>query len=199
MGAYSPAPALTDKMCEQVMAEIMIPTAKAMKAEGHPFKGALYAGLMITEKGPQLIEFNVRFGDPECQVILFRLKSDLLTALMATINGTLGKIELDWEDRVALSVVMATKGYPGSYKKGTEIKKLEEAGSNQDVFIFHAGTVANDGKTLATGGRVLNVTSLGNTVSEARNKAYRAIKNIDWKEGFYRTDIGWRAIDREKG
>ena len=199
MGAYSPAPVMTDEMCTRVMDEIMTPTVKAMKAEGHLFKGILYAGIMITEKGPQLIEFNVRFGDPECQVILFRLKSDLVPAILATIDKTLDRVELDWEDRVAMTVVMAAKGYPEAYEKGTEIRNLEDAAFDPDLFIFHAGTTAKDGKTFATGGRVLNVTALGKSVSEARDKAYAAIEKINWPEGFYRSDIGWRAIEREKG
>lgn len=196
MGAYSPAPVLTDTMKERVMNEIMIPAVKAMAAEGLLFKGVLYAGLMITDKGPELIEFNVRFGDPECQVILFRLKSDLVPALLASIDGTLDQITLDWHDDVALSVVYAAVGYPKSYDKGTEIKGLGELNS-EDVFVFHAGTKKDGGKILATGGRVLNITARGQSVSEAREKAYQAIKKIDWAQGFYRNDIGWRAIARK--
>ena len=199
MGAYSPAPVMTGEMCDRVMNEIMIPTVKAMKAEGAPFKGVLYAGLMITDKGPQLIEFNVRFGDPECQVILFRLLSDLVPALLASIDGTLDRINLEWTDKIAITVVMAAKGYPGSYEKGTEIKNLAQAGEGADVHIFHAGTAAKDGKILATGGRVLNVTALGNTVTDARDAAYATVDKVDWPGGFWRNDIGWRAIQREKG
>lgn len=196
MGAYSPAPVMTDEMCERVMAEIIRPSVKAMAAEGYPFKGVLYAGLMITKKGPELIEYNVRFGDPECQVILFRLKSDIVPALLASIDGTLDQINLDWHNDVALSVVYAAKGYPGSYEKGTEIKGLGGLNSEQ-VFVFHAGTKKDGEKILATGGRVLNITARGKTVSAAKDKAYEAIKKIDWPEGFYRRDIGWRAIERE--
>ncbi|MEE8294409.1 MAG: phosphoribosylamine--glycine ligase, partial [Sphingomonadales bacterium] len=196
MGAYSPAPVMTGAMCDQVMIDIIRPSVKAMAAEGHPFKGVLYAGLMITEKGPQLIEYNVRFGDPECQVILFRLKSDLVPAMLASIDGTLDQIELEWHEDVALTVVYATKGYPGSYEKGTEIKGLNDLNS-EDVFVFHAGTKKEGEKILSVGGRVLDITARGESVSEARDKAYQAIEKINWPEGFYRTDIGWRAIERE--
>lgn len=196
MGAYSPAPVMTDEMCERVMAEIIKPSVEAMAKEGYPFKGVLYAGLMITKKGPELIEYNVRFGDPECQVILFRLKSDLVPAILASIDGTLDQITLNWHDDIALTLVYATDGYPGPYQKGTEIKGLEGLNS-EDVFVFHAGTKKENGKTLATGGRVLNITARGKSVSEARDKAYGAINKIDWPEGFYRNDIGWRAIERE--
>jgi len=198
MGAYSPAPVMTEEMCSRVMDEIMIPTVKAMTAEGAAFKGVLYAGLMVTEKGPELIEFNCRFGDPECQVILFRLISDLVPALLASIEGTLDKISLDWHDQVAMAVVMAAKGYPGQYEKGTPIQGLKDASSGENIHIFHAGTAIKDGRIIATGGRVLNITARGNTVTKARDLAYQAIVKIDWKNGFYRKDIGWRAIEREK-
>ena len=199
MGAYSPAPVMTDKMCDMVMEEIIKPTVAAMDAEGHTYKGVLYAGLMITDSGPQLIEYNCRFGDPESQVILFRLESDLVPAMLATIDGTLDKIKLNWSPGVAMTVVMAAKGYPVSYEKGTVIRGLRAAGKPDDVFIFHAGTAREGDRIIATGGRVLNVTTRGKTVSEARDKAYAAISRIDWPEGFYRSDIGWRAIEREKG
>ncbi len=198
MGAYSPAPVMTEEMCSRVMDEIMIPTVKAMTAEGAAFKGVLYAGLMITEKGPELIEFNCRFGDPECQVILFRLVSDLVPALLASIEGTLDQISLDWHDQVAMAVVMAAKGYPGHYEKGTPIQGLKDASSGENIHIFHAGTAIKDGRIVAIGGRVLNITARGNTVTKARDLAYQAIAKIDWKNGFYRKDIGWRAIEREK-
>ena len=198
MGAYSPAPVMTEEMCSRVMDEIMIPTVKAMTVEGAVFKGVLYAGLMITEKGPELIEFNCRFGDPECQVILFRLISDLVPALLASIDGTLNKISLDWHDQVAMAVVMAAKGYPGQYEKGTPIQGLKDASSGENIHIFHAGTAIKDGRIIATGGRVLNITARGNTVTKARDLAYQAVEKIDWENGFYRKDIGWRAIEREK-
>ncbi|MCH7806973.1 MAG: phosphoribosylamine--glycine ligase [Proteobacteria bacterium] len=199
MGAYSPAPVMTKAMCNRVMEEIIQPAVAAMDAEGYSYKGVLYAGLMITDSGPQLIEFNCRFGDPECQVILFRLESDLVPAMLATIDGTLDKIKFNWSPGVAMAVVMAARGYPASYQKGTVIRGLQAAEKPDDVFIFHAGTARKDGKILATGGRVLNVTALGKTVTDARDRAYAAIEKIDWPEGFCRSDIGWRAIERENG
>ncbi len=199
MGAYSPAPVMTKAMCNRVMEEIIKPAVAAMDAEGHSYRGVRYAGLMITDSGPQLIEFNCRFGDPECQVILFRLESDLVPAMRAAIGGTLDKIKFNWSPRVAMTVVMAAKGYPASYQKGTVIRGLRAAGKPDDVFIFHAGTARKDGEILVTGGRVLNVTALGKTVTDSRDRAYAAIEKIDWPEGFCRSDIGWRAIEREKG
>jgi phosphoribosylamine--glycine ligase len=197
MGAYSPAPVMTAALCNRTMKEIINPTVKAMKDRGIPYKGVLYAGLMITEKGPQLIEYNVRFGDPECQVLMMRLKSDLLTALNATVDGCLEETELQWHDMCALTVVMATRGYPGSYNNGSVIKGLDDAGQLPSIQIFHAGTSRMNGNVIATGGRVLNITASGQSIAEARDNAYRAVEKIDWPEGMYRTDIGWRAIERE--
>ncbi|MDA0305091.1 MAG: phosphoribosylamine--glycine ligase [Proteobacteria bacterium] len=194
MGAYSPAPVIDAKMSQQVMDTIITPTIEGMAAEGAPYKGVLYAGLMMTEKGPQLIEYNVRFGDPECQPMMMRLKSDLLDLLMACAEGRLAKAKLEWRKEAALSVVMATQGYPGHYGKGSEIKGLEKAAALKDVEIFHAGTREEDGRILANAGRVLNVTALGKTVAEAQKRAYKAVGLIDWPEGFCRSDIGWRAI-----
>jgi phosphoribosylamine--glycine ligase len=194
MGAYSPAPVVTDAVAAQVMERIINPTVKAMAAEGRPFRGVLFAGLMITDKGPQLIEYNTRFGDPECQVLMMRLKSDILPALIASADGQLKKFDLRWHAEPALTVVMAAKGYPGDYRKGTEIRGLDRVGD--DVQVFHAGTAVKDGKVLATGGRVLAVTAMAGTVAEAQAKAYAAIDAIDWPEGFCRRDIGWRAIGR---
>ncbi|GAB4375680.1 MAG: phosphoribosylamine--glycine ligase [Kiloniellaceae bacterium] len=198
MGAYSPAPVMTQDLIDRTMAEIIEPTVKAMQAEGCPFKGVLYAGLMITKKGPELIEYNVRFGDPECQVILMRLMSDLLPALIASADGQLANFDLRWYDEAALTVVMAAKGYPGSYEKGTEIRGLDHAGGNSDdVKVFHAGTKRGEaGELLATGGRVLNVTAMAPTIKEAQARAYAAVDKIDWPGGFCRRDIGWRAIAR---
>jgi len=198
MGAYSPAPVMTQALIDRAMAEIIEPTVKAMAAEGCPFKGVLYAGLMITQKGPELIEYNVRFGDPECQVILMRLMSDLLPALIASADGVLSSFDLRWYDEAALTVVMATKGYPGSYEKGTEIRGLDLApGNSDDVKVFHAGTKRGEaGELLATGGRVLNVTAMAPTIKEAQERAYAAVDKIDWPGGFCRRDIGWRAITR---
>ena len=196
MGAYTPAPVITDAMAARIMDEIITPTIRGVAEEGRPYKGVLYAGLMITEKGPELIEYNVRFGDPECQPMMKRLKSDLLEVLVACAEGQLDGVTLDWHDKAALTVVMATEGYPGAYDKGSEIKGLDKAGKLKDVVIFHAGTREEDGRILANGGRVLNVTALGPTVKSAQKRAYKAVDLIDWPEGFCRSDIGWRAIGR---
>jgi phosphoribosylamine---glycine ligase len=198
MGAYSPAPVMTPELIEQTMARIVRPTVAAMKAEGMPYKGVLFAGLMLTEEGPQLIEYNVRFGDPECQVVLMRLMSDLLPALIASTDGVLASFDLRWYAEAALTVVMAAKGYPGAYQKGSVIRGLELAGGNtDDVKIFHAGTKPGpDGEILANGGRVLNVTAMAPTIKEAQALAYAAVDKVDWPEGFCRRDIGWRAIAR---
>lgn len=199
MGAYSPAPVMTPDLVQRTMDEIILPTVRGMAARGTPFRGVLYAGLMLTAQGPQLIEYNTRFGDPETQVLMMRLKSDLLAALLASADGVLKSFDMRWSDDVALTVVMASKGYPGSYAKGTEIRGLDAAGAIDGVEIFHAGTERRDGRLLATGGRVLNVTARGPTVAEAQARAYAAIDRIDWPEGFCRRDIGWRAIARETG
>ena len=198
MGAYSPAPVMTPGLSVRVMREIIEPTVAAMREKGMPFKGVLYAGLMITAAGPKLIEYNARFGDPETQVLMMRLDCDVLPLLIACHEGTLGKASLRWKDEVALTVVMAAEGYPGDYKKNTEIRGLADAGAEDGVEIFHAGTKAEDGRILATGGRVLNVTATGKTTAEAQARAYRAVARIDWPEGFCRSDIGYRAIEREK-
>jgi phosphoribosylamine--glycine ligase len=198
MGAYSPAPVMTAAMTERTMREIILPTVKAMHARGTPFKGVLFAGLMITKDGPKLIEYNVRFGDPETQVLMMRLHSDILAALMATANGTLQTLELKWSDEVALTVVMAANGYPGTPQKGTEIKGLNDAARVDGVEIFHAGTRRDGTRILADGGRVLNVTARGKDVSDAQAHAYAAVAKIDWPGGFCRSDIGWRAISRDK-
>jgi len=197
MGAYSPAPILDEAMERRVMAEIILPTVKAMAAEGRPFKGVLFAGLMIDKTGPRLLEFNVRFGDPECQVLCLRLMSDLLPALIAARDGELKHFQLRWQAKAALTVVMAAKGYPGEYRKGTPIGGLERAAKLEDVVVFHAGTKrGEDGRILANGGRVLGVSALGKDVAEAQARAYQAVDLIDWPEGFCRRDIGWRAIAR---
>lgn len=198
MGAYSPAPVMTEAMCKRTLEDIIKPSVEGMAEAGFPYKGVLYAGLMITKDGPKLIEYNVRFGDPECQVLMVRLKSDLLPALLATADGLLDHVDLRWHDDVALTVVMATTGYPGSYGKGSEISGLVEAQNDELVEIFHAGTELQGSKFIATGGRVLNITARGKTVREAQERAYKAIAKIDWPEGFCRSDIGWRAIQREE-
>ncbi len=196
MGAYSPAPNVDADMSARVMSDIIEPTLRAMKAMGSPFKGALYAGLMITSEGPKLIEYNVRFGDPECQVLMLRLMSDLVPALLASCDRMLKSFDLRWYPEVALTVVMATKGYPGAYGRGSVIEGLDEAAAVEGVEIFHAGTKAEGGHILANGGRVLDVCGLGATVREAQARAYRAVSRIRWPEGFYRHDIGWRAVER---
>jgi phosphoribosylamine---glycine ligase len=195
MGAYSPAPCMTETLCAQALEEIVKPTVKALADMGHPYVGVLYAGLILTKSGPKLIEYNARFGDPETQVLVMRLRDDLLTLLLATVDGTLDKVSVRWRDDFALTVVMAAKGYPGDYVKGTEIKGLAQ-NFDEDVEIFHAGTTLKDGRLLAVGGRVLNVTALGKTARDAQVKAYEAIGKIDWPDGFCRKDIGWRSVNQ---
>ncbi len=199
MGAYTPAPVMTDEIIVRTMDDIIKPTLAGMARRGTPFQGVLFAGLMITAKGPQLIEYNVRFGDPECQVLMMRLKSDVLPALIATADGTIASIKLDWHDGAALTVVMAARGYPGTPEKGSEIHGLGAAGAMEGVEVFHASTKADNGKILANGGRVLNVTARGESVAQAQARAYAAVDAIDWPEGFCRRDIGWRAVARGKG
>jgi phosphoribosylamine--glycine ligase len=198
MGAYSPAPVMTPAMCERALAEIVKPTIAAMKTMGSPYKGVLYAGLMMTAQGPKLIEYNARFGDPETQVLMPRMKSDFLPALIASRDGMLKSFDLRWHDDAALTVVMAAKGYPGAYRKGTVIDGLDAAGEVEGVEIFHAGTTAKDGRVVANGGRVLNVTARGKTVADAQARAYVAVDRIKWPDGFCRRDIGWRAVQREQ-
>jgi len=197
MGAYSPAPVMTQEMIDRTMSEIIIPTLAGMHSRGHPFKGILYAGLMLTKKGPELIEYNVRFGDPECQVLMPRLKSDLLELMLAASEGSLLEHDAQWSDKKALTVVLASKGYPGSYEKNTVIEGIEKAEENGAI-VFHAGTALNNKKLLATGGRVLNVTAFGASVTEAQQKAYAAVDSINWENGFCRRDIGWRAVKRDQ-
>jgi phosphoribosylamine--glycine ligase len=198
MGAYSPAPVMTPEMTKRTMDEIILPTVRAMKAMGAPYRGVLFAGLMITKDGPKLIEYNVRFGDPETQVLMLRMMSDIVPALIAARDGQLKAFDLRWYPDAALTVVMAAKGYPGDYQRGTAIAGLGEAAKVEGVEIFHAGTKADGGKILANGGRVLNVSALGKSVSEAQARAYQAIDRIKWPEGFCRRDIGWQAVKREK-
>ncbi|MGE0279730.1 MAG: phosphoribosylamine--glycine ligase [Rhizobiaceae bacterium] len=196
MGAYSPAPVMTLDIIERTMNEIVEPTIRGMAARGTPFSGVLFVGLMITADGPKLIEYNVRFGDPECQVLMMRLKDDLLVLLSGAADGQLGHLSARWRDEPALTVVMAAEGYPAKPKKGSEIRGVETAADG--VEIFHAGTAEKDGKLVANGGRVLNVTATGKTVTEAQAKAYAAVDKIDWPEGFCRRDIGYRAVERER-
>ncbi|WP_404405976.1 phosphoribosylamine--glycine ligase [Pelagibacterium halotolerans] len=196
MGAYAPAPVMTDALVERSLREIIEPAIRGMAARGTPFSGVLFAGLMITADGPKLIEFNTRFGDPECQVLMMLLESDLLDLLEGAARGTLAQTTPRWRDGVALTVVLAANGYPGAYEKGTVIAGADAANSD-GVQVFHAGTAREDGVLKAKGGRVLNVTALGRDVAEARARAYAAVDTIDWPEGFCRRDIGWRALSSQ--
>lgn len=199
MGAYSPAPVLTPALQAEVMEKIINPTVAAMAAEGAPFKGVLFAGLMLTKDGPKLLEYNTRFGDPECQTLMLRLKSDLLPALMASRDGVLKDFDLRWRDDTALCVVMAAEGYPGEPRKGTVIEGLDAAAAEPDVQVFHAGTAqCADGAIVANGGRVLGICAYGPSVRAAQQRAYAAVDKIRWPEGFCRRDIGWRAVAREQ-
>ncbi|MEI7669668.1 MAG: phosphoribosylamine--glycine ligase [Pseudomonadota bacterium] len=193
MGTYSPAPLMTEELRKQVMDKIINPTVKAMKAEQMPFVGVLFAGLMINKGEAKLIEFNTRFGDPETQVLMMRLESDLIPALLACANGNVKDIQLKFSEKAAVCVVMAAKGYPENYEKGTIIRGLDNINS-KNIKVFHAGTEIKEGDFIANGGRVLGVTALGDTIKEAQLEAYKAVANIDWKEGFFRRDIGHRAI-----
>ena len=194
MGAYSPAPCVTPEIAATVMDRIIRPTVAGMAAEGRPFKGVLYAGLMLTASGPQLIEYNVRFGDPECQVLLMRLNSDLLPALIAAREGALKDFDLRWQNQTALCVVLAAAGYPGRTRTGSVIRGLAEAAAAPGVKIFHAATRLDEGRLLADGGRVLGIAALGADAAAARRLAYAAVDRVDWPEGFCRRDIGWRAL-----
>ena len=199
MGAFSPASNVDDALADRIMKDIILPTVRAMKDAGTPFIGILYAGLMLTADGPKLIEYNARFGDPETQVMLPRMKSDLLAILFAVTRGLYEHFKINWYDHKALTVVMAAKGYPASYQKGTVIKGIENAEAVGDIMVFHAGTALNEaGELTANGGRVLNITGLAHTIKEAQARAYAAVDRIDWAEGFCRRDIGWRAIALEK-
>jgi phosphoribosylamine--glycine ligase len=199
MGAYSPAPVVDTAMEQRIMRDIVNPTVTALRDMGRPFTGVLFAGLMITKAGPRLIEFNARFGDPETQVILPRLRSDMLAILFAAAKGMLDGVDIHWNNKAALCVVMAAAGYPGDYKKGSVIKGFEQAASVPDAFVIHAGTARNDvGEIIATGGRVLGITATGDTIEQAQTQAYQAVDKIQWPEGFCRRDIGWRAIAKVK-
>ncbi|SHN68378.1 phosphoribosylamine--glycine ligase [Bradyrhizobium erythrophlei] len=198
MGAYSPTPFVTPEIHEAIMADIIGPTVAGMKKRGTPFRGVLYAGVMLTATGPKLFEYNVRFGDPECQVLMLRMMSDIIPAMLAACDGELKHFDLRWYPEPALTVVLAANGYPGDYAKGTRIDGLDEAAQIEGVEIFQAGTMANDGVILANGGRVLNVCASGKTVVEARQRAYAAIDRIKWPDGFCRHDIGWQAVEQEQ-
>ncbi|RUV21157.1 phosphoribosylamine--glycine ligase, partial [Mesorhizobium sp. M5C.F.Ca.IN.020.32.2.1] len=197
MGAYSPAPVMTPEIIDRTMREIVEPTMRGMAELGAPFSGVLFAGLMISGEGPKLIEYNTRFGDPECQVLMMRLKDDLLVLLNASADGQLAHTSVRWRDEAALTVVMAARGYPGTPEKGSVIRGLQEA-AGDGVEIFHAGTAINSGALIANGGRVLDVTAVGGTVGEAQRRAYATLDQIDWPQGFCRRDIGWQAVAREQ-
>ncbi len=196
MGAYSPAPVVTPELHRQVVDEIMIPTVRAMAAEGHPYKGMLYAGLMIKDGRAKVLEFNCRFGDPECQPLLMRLRSDLMDVIDGVIDGTLDRLELDIDPRPTVCVVMASGGYPGSYEKGHPIAGLDEAAAMEDVVVFHAGTAFDNDQVVTAGGRVLGVTAIGDDLPAAIERAYQAVAKISWKDCYYRKDIGQKALRR---
>ena len=193
MGAYSPAPCMTAELVAETIEKIIRPTIKALADAGYPYKGVLYAGLILTTEGPKLIEYNARFGDPETQVLMMRLQSDLLPLLVASADGTLDQQSTAWRNDVALTVVLAAKNYPGEIKKGYEIRQLKHA-TGPDVQVFHAGTALKHGQLVSNGGRVLNVTAMGETTKAAQIKAYDAVDKIDFPDGFCRRDIGWRAV-----
>ena len=199
MGAYSPAPVVTEKVHRQVMEEIMIPTVRGMEREGKTYRGVLYAGLMIRDEKAKVLEFNARFGDPETQPLLMRMKSDLVPVLEGTATGQLSNLKVEWEDRSTVCVVMASGGYPGAYEKGKVISGLEKAAQVPETYVFHAGTALKDGKVVTSGGRVLGVTALGRGIQEAINRAYEAAKKISWEGAYFRKDIGQKALKRETG
>jgi len=194
MGAYSPAPVMTDAVIAKAMDEIIKPTVAEMAKRGMPYQGVLYAGFMIKDGQPRLVEYNCRFGDPECQVLMMRLGAQALDLMLATADGTLDQAKVNWADDHAMTVVMAANGYPGAYEKGSAIKGLDALPEDSMNMVFHAGTSEKDGQIIATGGRVLNVTARGDSLQDARNRAYAMIERIDWPEGFNRSDIGWRAL-----
>jgi len=198
MGAYSPTPFVTPEIHDAIMAKIILPTVAGMKARGTPFRGVLYAGVMLTAEGPTLFEFNVRFGDPECQVLMLRMMSDMVPALLASCDGQLKNFDLRWFPDAAVTVVMAAKGYPGDYGKGSRIDGLDAAAKVESVEIFHAGTIMKDGVVLANGGRVLNICASGKTVAQAQARAYQAVDRINWPDGFCRRDIAWQAVEQER-
>jgi len=197
MGAYSPAPVVTEKVHREAMEKVLIPTVRGMAREGRKYQGVLYAGLMIKDEKPKVLEFNARFGDPEAQPLLMRLKSDLIPVLEATIDGKLSHHKMELEDRASVCVVVASGGYPGSYEKGKVISGLQEAARVRDAFVFHAGTALKEGRVVTNGGRVLGVTALGNGIQEAIQRAYEAVAKISWEGAYYRKDIGHKALARK--
>lgn len=195
MGAYSPAPVLTDEIAQRALDEIIRPTMAEMAKRGTPYQGVLYAGLMIKDGAPRLVEYNARFGDPECQVLMMRLGAQVLDLLHAAAEKRLGTMQINWAEDHAVTVVLATAGYPGDYEKGSVIRGLDALPENSRNMVFHAGTALKDGKIVAVGGRVLNVTARGDSLAEAQSRAYAMVRAVDWPEGFFRSDIGWRALD----
>ena len=198
MGAYSPTPFVTDVVHDQIMSRIVLPTVSGMKTRGTPFRGVLFAGVMLTAQGPKLIEYNVRFGDPECQVLMLRMMSDIVPALLAASDGQLKNFDLRWYPQAAVTVVMAANGYPGDYKKGSRIEGIDDAAKIEGVEVFQAATIIREGAIFANGGRVLNVCGVGKTVTEARLRAYLAVDRIKWPDGFCRRDIGSQAVEAER-
>jgi phosphoribosylamine--glycine ligase len=194
MGAYSPAPCMTPEITQAALDRIVRPTIEEMARRGMPYSGVLFVGLMIVDGEPKLVEYNCRFGDPECQTLMMRLGAQAFDLIQACADGRLDEVSPNWADDHAISVVMATNGYPGNYEKGSEIKGLEALPESGTEIVFHAGTTLADGRMTATGGRVLNVTARGATLQEARDRAYAMVDRIDWPEGFCRRDIGWRAL-----
>jgi len=198
MGAYSPAPIVTDKLMDQINREVLVPIVDGMNRQGTPYKGILYAGIMVTAAGPRVLEFNVRFGDPETQPILMRLKSDLLEVMLAVCDEKLDEVTLEWDSRPSVCVVMASGGYPGSYEKGKIITGIEEANKLEDVFVFQAGTKEQDGKLVTNGGRVLGVTAVGDDIASAQERAYEAVDKIKFEGSYFRRDIADKALKRIK-
>ena len=199
MGAYSPAPVVTEQVHRRIMEEVLKPLIQGMSEEGKPYKGAIYAGVMINEGHPKVLEFNARFGDPETQPVLMRMKGDIIPILEACIKGDLSKWEIEWDSRAAVCVVMASKGYPGDYERGKAMGGLKEVSQMKDVFVFHAGTTFQDGKVVTNGGRVLGVTGLGKDIPNAIERTYQAVKKISWDGVHYRTDIGQKALQIAHG
>ena len=198
MGAYSPAPIITKPLEDKIIAQIIEPTISIMREKNKPFVGILYAGLMIKDNEPKLIEYNVRFGDPECQALMRRLGAQILDVIIDCLEGRLSRSQINWSNDSAISVVMASKGYPESYKRGVIIKNIKASEKIEGVKVFHAGTIEKDGKLLSNGGRVLNITCRANNLKAARKNAYKAVSLIDWEDAYYRTDIGWRALKVKK-
>tara|TARA_Y100000590_G_scaffold91963_1_gene103918 strand:- start:3546 stop:4841 length:1296 start_codon:yes stop_codon:yes gene_type:complete len=198
MGSYSPANLLTEQLEEKIKKKIIEPTLKALKKMGHPYKGFLYAGLMIKKNEPYLIEYNIRMGDPECQVLMMRLKTSLVDVVQSVINDSLENLNILWSSKSCMTVVLCSKGYPGIYKKNSEIKNLKKISMNENDQVFHAGTYEKNKKIYSNGGRVLNITSLAKDLLKAKNKCLDNIKKINWTDGFFRRDIGWRAIKKDE-